>query len=288
MSRTVGAYQFHRAYGSPDSPQYQKELQNFVALEKRGQAAYEDFPEAIAAVQRSVMTKLDAAEKARLSAELARKTATGQDFQNWLAHRPAQDEKAGDPADAVQLQRQWRDTRVNQCLEEERSSEEYQRKLRDLYTQAQQSDPRSFPYDFDKFDELRAAYAKGETAFVAALGPPLAGDDPVDQAKLYAAFEQFECRRLAEAWWANDPVAVLVRHHAEADLDSLASMVGQRAEDLVKLLLGLPAQLATVLLLSFFITFDFPSLRGEFAAFSRAACGSSSTISFPDWRSLGI
>ena len=52
LSRTVGAYQFHRAYGSPDNPQYQQEFQNFVALEKHGQAAYQEFPEAIAAVQR--------------------------------------------------------------------------------------------------------------------------------------------------------------------------------------------------------------------------------------------
>ncbi|MGA2258305.1 MAG: hypothetical protein ABSG53_26880, partial [Thermoguttaceae bacterium] len=29
LSRTVGAYQFRRAYGSPDSPQYQQEFQKF-------------------------------------------------------------------------------------------------------------------------------------------------------------------------------------------------------------------------------------------------------------------
>ena len=130
-----------------------------------------------------------------------------------------------------------------------------------MYAQAQKSAPQSFPYDFDKFQELNAAYAKGEAAFVAALGPPVATDDAAGQARLHAAFEQFERRELAEKWWANDPVAVLVRHHAEADLDSLAGKIGQRAEDLVRLLLGLPAQLATVLLLSFFITVDFPSLR---------------------------
>ena len=63
------------------------------------------------------------------------------------------------------------------------------------------------------------------------------------------------------SWWANDPVAVLVRHHAESDLDLLAGKIGQQAEALVTLVLGLPAQFATVLLLSFFITVDFPSLR---------------------------
>ena len=44
LSRTVGAYQFHRAYGGPDSPQYQQEFQKFIALEKHGQAAYQSFP----------------------------------------------------------------------------------------------------------------------------------------------------------------------------------------------------------------------------------------------------
>jgi len=102
-----------------------------------------------------------------------------------------------------------------------------------LLARASNLDP---DYDYDMFQKLRAAYAKGEAAFVAALGPPVVADDPAGQAKLRAAFEQFERRKLAEEWWANDPVAVLVRHHAEADLDSLAGMVGQRAEDLVKLL----------------------------------------------------
>src|SRR5208337_1895731 len=133
-----------------------------------------------------------------LSAELARRTASGPDFQSWLAqtHTPA--EKADDAASAVQLQRQWRESRLNQRLEEERSSKEYQRKLQDLYAHAEQSDPQSFPYDYDKFQKLRAAYAKGEAAFVAALGPPVAADDPAGQAKLRAAFEQFKRRELAE------------------------------------------------------------------------------------------
>jgi predicted PurR-regulated permease PerM len=52
-----------------------------------------------------------------------------------------------------------------------------------------------------------------------------------------------------------------VRHHAETNLDFLAGKIGRQAEDLVALLLGLPAQLATVLLLSFFITVDYPGLR---------------------------
>ncbi len=258
LSRTVGAYQFHRTYGSPDNTQYQKEFQSFVALEKHGQAAYQSFPETIAAVERSVVATLDAAEKARLTAELAARTASDQDFQSWLATRPAPGGKAGDP---VQELRQWRELQVNQLLEAERSTADYQQKLRASYAGARQGDPQSFPYDYDKFQQLSAAYAKGGAAFAAALGPPVAADDPAGQARLQAAFEHYERRKLAEQWWANDPVAVLVRHHAESDLDFLAGKLGQWAEGLVRLLLGLPAQLATVLLLSFFITVDFPGLR---------------------------
>ena len=101
LSRTVGAYQFHRTYGGPDNPQYQQEFQKFVALEKHGQAAYREFPETVAVVQHSVVMKLDAAEKARLAAELSRKTTSGQDFQKWLAQSHAAGEKAADPASAV-------------------------------------------------------------------------------------------------------------------------------------------------------------------------------------------
>ena len=46
----------------------------------------EEFPETVAVVQHSVVMKLDAAEKARLAAELSGKTTSGQDFQKWLAH----------------------------------------------------------------------------------------------------------------------------------------------------------------------------------------------------------
>jgi predicted PurR-regulated permease PerM len=261
LGRTVGAYQFHRAYGSPDNPQYQQEFQNFVALEKHGQAAYQEFPEVITAVRRMIVTKLDAAEKARIAAELARNTTSGQDFQRWLAQRHAADEKVDDSVSVIPLQRQWRESRINRRLEGERSSTQYQRKLSELYAQVRQAAPQSFPYDYGKFQQLNAAYAKGETAFITTLGPQVAANDAAGQARLRADFEQFERRELAEKWWANDPVAVLVRHHAESDLDLLASTIGKRVEDLVTLILGLPAQLATVLLLSFFITVDFPSLR---------------------------
>ncbi|MGO9114708.1 MAG: AI-2E family transporter [Thermoguttaceae bacterium] len=287
LSRTVGAYQFHRAYGGPDNPQYEQEFKKFVALEKHGQAAYQDFPDAIAAVQRSVVATLDAAEKARLAAELARKTASGRDFQNWLAQRHAQNETGEDPASAVPLERQWRGSLVDQRLEEERSSPPYQQKLRDLYAEAQKGAPQNFPYDYDRFQELNAAYAKGEAAFIAALGPPIAADNPAGQAKLHAAFEHFERRRLAEQWWASDPVAALVRHHAEADLDFLAGEIGQRAGDLVKLLLGLPAQLATVLLLSFFITVDFPGLRAGFRSLEHSRLGFLFDDLFPGLAKLG-
>ena len=159
------------------------------------------------------------------------------------------------------MQRQWRESRINRRLEGERSSTQYQRKLSELYAQVRQAAPQSFPYDYGKFQQLNAAYAKGETAFITTLGPQVAANDAAGQARLHADFEQFERRELAEKWWANDPVAVLVRHHAESDLDFLAGTIGKRVEDLVTLILGLPAQLATVLLLSFFITVDFPSLR---------------------------
>ena len=213
------------------------------------------------------------------AAELARTTTSGQGFRSWLAGSRTADEKAADDSvRIIALQRQWHNAEVKQRLEDERKSAPYQQKLRDFYTEVQKTAPQDFPYDYDKFQQLNAAYAKGETAFITALGPR-GSDNATGKARLQADFEQFKQRELAEKWWANDPVAVLVRHHAEADLDSLAGMVGQRTEDLVKLFLGLPAQLATVLLLSFFITVDFPSLARESAASNRAACDSCSTIS---------
>ena len=138
------------------------------------------------------MTRLDTAEKARLAAELARKTTSGQGFQKWLAQRHATDEKADDSVSVIPLQRQWRKAQVNQRLEDERKSARYQQKLRDLYAQARENAPQNFPYDYDKFRQLNAAYANGETAFIAALGPQVAADDAAGQARLHAEFEQFE------------------------------------------------------------------------------------------------
>ena len=149
-------------------------------------------------------------------------------------------------------------------LAEAKKGPQFQKRMAALYEQQRHGKLQSIPYDYETYMQLRSAYPRGEKAFVAALGQRHATGNAVNQTQLHAAFQQMKQRELAEDWWANSHPAVLIQHHAEGEADVIASKVGEQVSDFVKMLLDLPAQLATVLLLSFFIMVDFSSLRKGF------------------------
>ena len=262
LVKTVGAYAFRQDYASPDSPRYRQEFQEFVEQGGHRLAAYDGFPGVETNVRRTIRRQLENAEKVRLSAELAQKRSSGPEFEHWLTQQklvPA--EVAQDPMRLTRLQREWRTNQLAQLWDEAQRSPRFQQQFRALYEESRKSRPQAFPYDYDSYLQLKEAYSRGKIAFIAALSRSLAGSEAASTAEVREAFRIAKQRELANAWWVNSHLAVIVRHHAESGLDFAAGRLSQLVGDFVSSLLSLPGQIVTVLLLSFFITVDFPNLR---------------------------
>jgi predicted PurR-regulated permease PerM len=236
LNRAVGFYLFRQQYGGPDSPQYQKGFGEFTEQGRYANAAYDEFPTVEATVERTIAAKLEASQQARLSAKLARQQTSGQ----------PRDEKSHVLA---------------QQLEEIKHSADFQERVRAEYEQRRRSNSNILPYSYETYLKLKAAYPNGRQAFVAALRQSQTASEAVNQDQLRDAFEKEERRELATQWWADSNMALLVRHHIEGELDAIAGTLGEYVRGFVSGLLSLPGQIVTVLLLSFFITFDFPTLR---------------------------
>jgi predicted PurR-regulated permease PerM len=236
LNRTVGVYAFRRQYGSPASPEYQTAYREFVAQGRAAGVACDEFPTVEAAVARMIETKLEADRRARLSAESARR------------HTPREEREQN--AQVLDLQ-----------LDEIKQSADYQQQAREGYGERRRSNPRVFPYSYDTYVKLKAAYPRGRAAFVAVFAQSQPADQSPGEAELQQAFEMEKRRELAADWWAKNEVALLIRHHTESELDSIAGKLEERASRFVSGLLSLPSQIITVLLLSFFITIDYPGLR---------------------------
>jgi predicted PurR-regulated permease PerM len=239
LNRTVGAYAFRRQYGGPQSPEYQSAYREFLHQDRQGVVAYDEFPTVEATVARTIEARLTAAARARLSAEYARQRLS-----------PEQREK-----DAQRIARR---------LDEVEQSAAFQDQMRREYADQRERQPHLLPYDYSTYRALKAAYPLGRDAFAAQLRKSQQGGHVASEAQLQEAFEKEKRRELAAQWWANNEVALLVRHHLESELDAIMGKLGERVSGFVRGMLSLPSQIVTVLLLSLFITIDFSGLRDGF------------------------
>src|SRR5262249_19784765 len=102
---------------------------------------------------------------------------------------------------------------------------------------------------------------QGRVAFGNALEkikPAAEGDR---DAQLRADFEAAKKHELFQEWWGTDSTARFIRHQVESDVSGGGE---GRADRVLRSLLNVPLDLSSALLISFFISIDFPPLRRAF------------------------
>src|SRR5262249_23575625 len=123
-----------------------------------------------------------------------------------------------------------------------------------------EQNPHTLPYTFEQYVELQKVWPQGRVAFGNALEKikPVAEGDR--DAQLRADFEAAKKHELFQEWWATSSTARFIRHQVESNV----SGSGGRAERMLSTLLNVPVDLASAVILSFFICFDFPALQRAF------------------------
>jgi len=173
----------------------------------------------------------------------------------------ALEEIKSNPEMLAEWKQKWLAHLLAEQLVNLRRTPEYEKKFGDYYRHKRDEIPDRIPYDYETFVQLEKAYPAGEKAFAAALDGKLAGEDEERRSQVRAAFERHEKNLLADRWWTESSSALFLRQHATSGLGGLSGSFASNMRGAVTFALGVPLQLFIALLLSFFITFDFPSLR---------------------------
>jgi predicted PurR-regulated permease PerM len=182
----------------------------------------------------------------------------------------ALEEIKSDPEMLADWKQKWRAHLLAEQLAKLRRTPAYEKAFSDYYHSKHDENPYGIPYDYKTFIQLERAYPNGEKAFAAALEGQLTGDADDRRAHVRAAFERHERNLLADKWWTESSSALFLREHAASGLGGLSGSFASSMRDAVAFALGVPLQLLIALFLSFFITFDFPSLRKGVASLQKS------------------
>src|SRR5262249_41405874 len=153
---------------------------------------------------------------------------------------------------------EWTDEMVEQGVAAAKGSPAYLKRFQEYYDQQRVNSPTTAPYTFDQYAELKKVRPEGRVAFGAALERMMPAAEGEGEARLRGDFEAAKQHELFEQWWGTGSTARMIRH----PLETRGSGDGAgRADKLVSSLLNVPVDLASALILSFFICIDFPNLR---------------------------
>lgn len=294
VEQYVGPAEFKRHYSGPDDPAYRKDFADFQALQVQHVKEYQEFPKLETWVQGGFGKQFVEAETGRTRARLLHAGLSSQEFEEWfrtvklpalqdqvkkqasdhggssadpLVHaaatmKPDQllQQVRHDPAMAAALREEWIGDAVKRATAA--GSPAYLEHFRAYYEARAKESPKAIPYTFDQYIALRKARASGPRAFgetYEKLLPAKDGARPAgDRAAAERAdFEAAKSHELFREWWATNSVAKFIRHQVEA---TSADAGSSRLDRILAALLNLPVDLATALLLSFFICIDYPQL----------------------------
>lgn len=291
----IGPYEFKQAYQGPDDPKYRKDLEAFRGSGQQHVQAYHDFPALEAWVEGAFRKDFADAEAARVRTRLEAEGTSSAEFERWFLSKKLSDlqeqarrrpphESTADlsplmraaatesPEQVLILVRrdsallalyraEWIQDAVERGQHVAKSSTEYQQQLRRVYDEVRLRRPDDVPYDFDQYLELQKIRPQGPVAFGQALQKikPRASDDVV--ATIKADFEAAKKHELFQQWWTTNPFAKFLRTQAET---RLSGRVAQYIQKVLAALIDIPLDIATALLLSFFICIDYPNLRTGF------------------------
>lgn len=174
-----------------------------------------------------------------------------------------------DPVLLGKLHDEWKDAVVRRKVAELRASTEYSQAFREFYEGRREQDPTGNPFDFDTFEQLSAAYPRGEQAFAAVLGKGEARDRESEM----RGFKLSMQRQLADQWWRESSAALFARHHVTTNLGDMSARAANYLQKALAYGLTIPVQLGMALLLSFFIMIDYPNLKRGTAALHGSSVG---------------
>jgi predicted PurR-regulated permease PerM len=289
----VGPSEFRAQYGTPSDPRYQKALEEFRPTGVRHVAEYHEFPHLEAWVEEGFRRQFTDEQRARLRVHLVREGTSSKAFEEWFlqekvpelkeqAHQqvPAKGRPSApvdplvraaaaatpeqllqrvrrEPARLATLRQEWMQDTLERQVAAALHSPAYQEQFQAYYEKRRAQSPHVIPYTFEQYLELQKARSQGQAAFGQAVDRiKPAGDEDVE-ARLRADFEAAKEHELFKEWWGTSSTAQFIRQRVEGNLSGEGS---GRAEALLSSLLDIPAELATALLLSFFICIDFPRL----------------------------
>ena len=289
----VGPYEFKRVYGGPSDPQYRQGLQDFVKEGDRHGRRYFDFSNLESWLEGGFTRQFADSQRIRTRQQRSQEGTSSKQFEQWFLtekapqlKKKAQERMASgvsaesldvlvrsaatdqpgellrdvrrNPAVLAMLKKQWLEAPPQGGLADlaDRTSAAYQKQFREFFEQRQRQNPSLIPYSFEQYVQLQHARRQGRHAFGEAWDK-MNPSKPHSEASLRADFESTKEHELFENWWATSEIAKFIRSQVEVSGGSYVD----RIERLLAALVNIPIELATAILLSFFICIDFPKLK---------------------------
>jgi predicted PurR-regulated permease PerM len=297
VEKIVGPREFRQQYGAPGDPRYQKGLDEFRKSADQHVQEYYDFPGVEAWMEGAFSKQFTEAERGRIRARLRHEGTSSKDFEQWFltekfpqlqerAKRQQSDKDVPavpldplvraaastppeqllqqvrrEPATLAMLQQEWLSSALERGLAAAKVSPSYKEQFRAYYDQRRARRPESTPYTFDQYMALQEARYKGLPAFGASMEKLIPSTPEDRESRLRADFEAAKEHDLFQQWWGTNSAAKFIRHRIES---ATSGGGNERMERFLSTLLNVPADLATALVLSFFICIDFPTLARGF------------------------
>lgn len=293
----VGPYQFREHYRGAGAAGYEKDLEEFRKQGILHVDAYNQFPNLEAWVEAGFSQQFSEQQRQRLRARLIREGTSSQEFEAWFLKEkyPALKEQARkeaadkgrlpasadplvkaaaaapaeqvlaqvrhDPEVRAALEREWIQETLERELAAVKASAAYHEKFREFYEQQRAESPATIPYTYEQYAELQKERRKGPVAFGKAMEKLVPTARGETEEKLRADFEAAKKHELFREWWSTSSVGQFIRRQLHSGVSEGATARLQRA---LYSFLNVPVDLATALVLSFFICIDFPNLREAF------------------------
>ncbi len=230
---TVGSWQFHRQFGLPEDQRYQQAFEQFQESGRQGEGLYRAFPNLNSMLQ----SEFEATYEQALVQHLK-----------------------SDPGQSAELE-----TQSNQQWSEFRKSAEYQARFKSFYQNRRRENRDAAPMDYAFFQQLSNAYPKGKEAFMAAVHQHY---DSINESLDHQRqdFESATKLELSQKWWGTSHVADWIRDHIKHDGPvAFEGFVG-RVEAGMGEFIRVPIQIATALVLAFFMLIEWHGMKTGLAS----------------------
>ena len=241
LQGTVGNFLFDKEYGDSTDPRFRKGLELWKSEGRQGTTLYRNFPKLDSRLKQEFEAQYDAKLVHHLQQDFDSADETKQfkewfmqvkapqlfakktDYYSsiWQAQHgklgsnetPNQDDKdieirelifqdvRSDSIALGQLRQEWETYVTSSKLSSFRGSRQYQQDFKQFYQNRRRDNEAAVPFDYDLFEQLRAAYGKGKAEFLAVVDEHQRSNDSPKY--LEHEFKVATQQELASDWWAS-------------------------------------------------------------------------------------